>query len=307
MEHLTNMILDLTDVNTFECDTDQHVLFLAALYHDIVYIPNDKFNENRSISILIDHWVVSDLIRMVIEVIQSTESLIYDPNEHDNNCPKYIIDRFKRADCSILYSLDIMELIQYENKIRKEFQKINYADYKKGRLEFLKQAFKLTNNELLITQLYEYVENYVPSVGLYVGSFNPFHKGHLSVVNMAEKMFDKVIVAIGDNDAKNNDKLIWPNWIDAIPNQVVRYHGLTTDLIKSLEESGLDVTLIRGIRNSFDLDHESNLIKVLTDLKPDLKYIMLFGDQSLSHISSTTIRSLYKLNKEHALKYMVGE
>ena len=76
-------------------------------------------------------------------------------------------------------------------------------------------------------------------IGIFPGSFDPFTKGHESVVNRFLPMFDLIIVAIGVNTTKqylfslesrvkhieslfsNNSKIV-----------VLSYSGLTTDLCK---------------------------------------------------------------------------
>ena len=86
-------------------------------------------------------------------------------------------------------------------------------------------------------------------IGVYAGSFNPFHKGHYNILCKAEKIFDKVIIARGINPEKNNVLVPLPKILDDRP--VLSYNGLLTDFMTSLEEE--NVTLIRGLRNSVDL------------------------------------------------------
>ena len=40
------------------------------------------------------------------------------------------------------------------------------------------------------------------TIFFYPGSFDPFTNGHLSVIKKASKLFDEVIVAIGENPSK---------------------------------------------------------------------------------------------------------
>ena len=40
------------------------------------------------------------------------------------------------------------------------------------------------------------------TVAVYTGSFNPFHKGHLDILNKAKRMFDEVVIAVGHNPDK---------------------------------------------------------------------------------------------------------
>ena len=59
-----------------------------------------------------------------------------------------------------------------------------------------------------LTHLIDYLSNFKPNIGLFAGSFNPFHKGHYNVLIKAEMIFDKVIIAFGANPEKNDRK--WP-------------------------------------------------------------------------------------------------
>jgi pantetheine-phosphate adenylyltransferase len=36
-------------------------------------------------------------------------------------------------------------------------------------------------------------------IGVYAGSFNPFHVGHADILHQALEVFDEVILAIGNN------------------------------------------------------------------------------------------------------------
>ena len=42
-------------------------------------------------------------------------------------------------------------------------------------------------------------------IAFYAGSFDPFTNGHLHVVEKISKIFDKVIIGIGDNLDKNRN------------------------------------------------------------------------------------------------------
>ena len=65
-----------------------------------------------------------------------------------------------------------------------------------------------------------------------------------------------------------------------------------------------DVTLIRGLRNSTDLQYELTQYRFLQELKPDIKVVSIFCDKEYEHISSSAIRNLSKYGKgdEYLLK-----
>ena len=40
-------------------------------------------------------------------------------------------------------------------------------------------------------------------IGMYPGSFDPITKGHMNILDKALKIFDKVVIAVVKNSAKN--------------------------------------------------------------------------------------------------------
>jgi len=140
-------------------------------------------------------------------------------------------------------------------------------------------------------------------IGLYAGSFNPFHKGHYNILLKSKAIFDKVIIARGINPEKNNEFVGYPPII-ANYETIMEYSGLLTDFIEELESKEHDVTLIRGLRNSTDLQYELTQYRFLQELKPDIKVVSIFCDKEYEHISSSAIRMLQKYGKgdEYLLK-----
>ena len=138
-------------------------------------------------------------------------------------------------------------------------------------------------------------------IGVYARSFNPFHKGHYNILCKAEKIFDKVIIARGINPEKNNVLVPLPKILDDRP--VLSYNGLLTDFMTSLEEE--NVTLIRGLRNSVDLQFEMNQYRYFQDLMPNIQMVSIFCDKEFEHISSSGIRLLSQFGEDKIKKYLI--
>lgn len=141
-------------------------------------------------------------------------------------------------------------------------------------------------------------------IAIYPGSFNPFHRGHYNILLKAEAIFDKVIIARGVNPEKSNPTAPLPELIK--DRTIVRYNGLLTDCIEAVaKEYGSNPTVIRGLRNSVDLQYEMNQYRYLQDLKPDIKMVSIFCDKEFEHISSSGIRLLSKYGDEKVKNYLV--
>lgn len=180
------------------------------------------------------------------------------------------------------------ELLELEQKEFVLFQKHDFLEYQQLRLAFLEKNLDSES----VKALYDYVRTHKPKIGLFPGSFNPFHKGHYNVLQKAEKLFDKVIIAFGRNPQKDTRTWEIPNTIKN--RQITEYHSLLTDHVESFD---YELTVIRGLRNSTDFNYEQNQYRYIQELKPDIKIINIFCDKEFEHISSSGIRTLERFNK----------
>lgn len=190
--------------------------------------------------------------------------------------------------------LSFSKQMENERKIFSQYQHFDFTEYKKARLLHLKNI----NEDKKLNALIDYVNSYVPRIAVFPGSFKPFHKGHYNVLQKAEQIFDKVIIAFGKNPEK--DKKIWPLPKTLKNRQICEYNGLLTDFVTSLK---YDVTVVRGLRNSTDFQYEQNQYRYIQELKPGIKIINIFCDKEFEHISSSGIRTLeqFKKHKQYLL------
>lgn len=313
LDHLSSIVDEIWRIFLENKLTQEELLImeLTALFHDVYYVPGYPSNELKSIEIFksYDLEIGPDATRAVTESIMATASSTRPPKE----------DRLERLfweiDNSILIQSSFDDMLKYEEHIRKEFQRFSYHLYKEERIKFLKSWLAENSDHVVddthIHFLIKYVESYVPKIGIYPGSFNPFHKGHLNILEKAEKMFDKVIIAIGRNPEKemSEDSLaIMTNPQRIAFRQVEAYDGLLTNFVKKIEEFA-DVTVIRGLRNGDDLDYEVNQLRHIEILKPDISMTFVVCDKEFEHISSSAIRNIRKITdpdaKDLILKYML--
>jgi len=302
LNHL-NYIIEKLEKSYFDgiiTEPERNKLIVVAFFHDIVYNPKADDNESQSVRYFIEKCkdigvATDDFIDDVSMMIMDTKYRVK-PNDSLSSI-------FWEIDNSILDS-NINKLIEYEHQIFKEYQWVSYDVYKENRIKFLESSLgRNEQSDRNIKELIEYVRNRVISVGVYTGTFKFFHIGHYDILEKSKPMFDKVIIAFGQNPDKEEEEIIIPKRLEF--NQIEKYDGLVTDLLNKIEKYGTIVTLIRGIRNGADLSYESNQLSFIRDLRPNTNVIFIPADKEYEHISSSAIRSLMKFDKDAAKKYLI--
>ncbi len=132
-------------------------------------------------------------------------------------------------------------------------------------------------------------------IAVFPGSFDPITKGHEDVVLRALPLFDKIVIAIGENSQKKSlftleQRLGWiKNLFEAEPKiEVTSYHGLTALFCDSIKAN----YLLRGIRNASDFDYEKTISQINHTLVNRIETVFFIAKPELSHVSSTIVREL---------------
>ncbi len=137
-------------------------------------------------------------------------------------------------------------------------------------------------------------------MAIFPGSFDPFTRGHESIVRRALPMFDRFVIAIGVNADKRSFMTMEQRktWIERVfkndPQvEVVTYTGMTVDIAK---EVGAQF-IVRGVRLIQDFENEKHLAEVNRDLS-GIETILLYTLPEDSHISSSIVRELFKYGQD---------
>ncbi len=130
---------------------------------------------------------------------------------------------------------------------------------------------------------------------LFPGTFDPFTNGHLDIVQNGLNLFDKVVIAVGENASKKTmfDLATRIQWIEDVfknePRVVVKhYSGLTIHFCK---EVGAQY-ILRGLRTIGDFEYEKQIAMVNADLAPTVQSVFVLSEQKYTAVSSTVIRDL---------------
>lgn len=132
-------------------------------------------------------------------------------------------------------------------------------------------------------------------VALFAGSFDPFTRGHEAVVEEALRIFDEVVVGVGENVAKKGllsveqrCRLIEELYAENERVRVAKYSTLTGDFAREVGATAL----VRGVRNTVDFEFEHTIEATNRMLFPELTTVLLVTSAEYMHISSSTVREL---------------
>lgn len=138
------------------------------------------------------------------------------------------------------------------------------------------------------------------------GSFDPITLGHVNIIERASKMFDKVYVAVMNNDSAKYDatlsskvntftdeqRLIMVKLsISHIKNaEAVYYSGMLIDACDKYDISAV----IRGVRDAKDFEYEMIHASWNKDHNDRAETLFMPADKSFNHISSSYVKSVLR-------------
>lgn len=134
-------------------------------------------------------------------------------------------------------------------------------------------------------------------VAVFPGSFDPITKGHESVILRALPLFDKVIVAIGENQQKNaffslDKRLDWLKEVfKSYPQiEITSYSGLTVDFCKKLNAG----FILRGLRTSADFEFERSIGQINKQIYPGVETVFLLTAPEYTSLNSSIVRDIIR-------------
>ncbi|MDA3890658.1 MAG: pantetheine-phosphate adenylyltransferase [Salinivirgaceae bacterium] len=134
-------------------------------------------------------------------------------------------------------------------------------------------------------------------IAVFAGSFDPFTKGHESVVLRALPLFDKIIVAIGNNTSKNGFlsigeriELITEVFQSETKVEIDAYEGLTVDYCKRVHAN----FMLRGIRTAADFEYERAVAQMNKSMLPSVESVFLLTTPELTPVNSTIVRDILR-------------
>ena len=133
-------------------------------------------------------------------------------------------------------------------------------------------------------------------IAVYPGTFDPVTNGHLDLIKRALRLFDKLIVAIGENPAKRplftlEERLeMLEEAVKDLPDrhrlEITSFSGLLVDFARRCGARAI----IRGLRAVSDFEYEFQLALMNRRLARDIDTVFLMPGFRWIFISSTIIK-----------------
>ena len=152
---------------------------------------------------------------------------------------------------------------------------------------------------------------------IYPGSFDPLTNGHLDIVQRAAKLFDKVIIAVANNETKKplfnlRERVgLVKRGIKHLPNvEVDSFNGL---LVEYADKRGASA-VIRGLRAVSDFEFEFQLALMNRKLNDRIETIFMMPRGAYTFLSSRIVKEVARLGgdvsafvPEHVQKALKGK
>ncbi len=133
-----------------------------------------------------------------------------------------------------------------------------------------------------------------PGIAVYPGTFDPITNGHLSIVNRALKIFDKLVLAILNNPQKTplfsldeRKVMISEALRDKADHiEIDSFEGLLVDYVVKKRSN----VIVRGLRALSDFEYEFQMALMNRKLNRNVQSVFLMTDYKWFYISSTIIK-----------------
>jgi pantetheine-phosphate adenylyltransferase len=141
-------------------------------------------------------------------------------------------------------------------------------------------------------------------IALFPGSFDPLTVGHESIIRRAFPLFDKVVIAIGQNINKDGtftleQRMRWIREVfDGEPRVIVdHYEGLTIDYCRKIDAR----YILRGLRTTSDFEYEWSIAQLNKAMFPELETVFLLTLPQFIHVNSSIVRDIIKHGGDAAM------
>ncbi len=133
---------------------------------------------------------------------------------------------------------------------------------------------------------------------IYPGTFDPVTNGHLDILERALKLFDRVVITIARNSAKNplftEDERL--ELLRAATRryravEVDSFQGLLVDYVRKRQATAI----VRGLRAMTDFEFELQMALMNRKLDEHVETVFLMPNERYTYLSSNIVREIARL------------
>lgn len=131
---------------------------------------------------------------------------------------------------------------------------------------------------------------------VYAGSFDPVTNGHLWMIEQGVKLFDELIVAMGENPDKrytfgSDERLhLLREATSHLPH--LRVESFANQFLVRYAKSVGANYILRGVRTASDYEFERTMRYINGDLFGDIETAFLMPPREIAEVSSTMVKGL---------------
>lgn len=134
---------------------------------------------------------------------------------------------------------------------------------------------------------------------IYPGSFDPITNGHLNIIERAAKSFDKLIVCVMVNGAKN-PMFTLEERVDMVRRSTAHIENVEVDysdaLLADYARERNSTVIIKGLRAVSDFEHEFQMALINHKLNPGLDTMFLTAEHQFMYLSSSAVKEMGRYN-----------
>ena len=135
-------------------------------------------------------------------------------------------------------------------------------------------------------------------IAIYPGTFDPVTNGHIDILERALKLFDKVIITIARNTAKN-PLFTEEERITLLQRATKHFKNVEVDsfeglLVEYVEKRGA-ISVVRGLRAMTDFEYELQMALMNRKLDETMETIFLMPNEKYTYLSSNFVREIARL------------
>ncbi len=139
------------------------------------------------------------------------------------------------------------------------------------------------------------------SVALFPASFDPVTNGHLDVARRALRIFDRLVLAVALNVAKEGVFSVEER-VDLLKGEFVGDSNVTVTSFNSLSvdfarDVGANV-IIRGVRAMSDFEYEFEMALMNKHLNSEVETVFMMPSQEYLYVSSSRLKELVRFGRD---------